>query len=214
MTGAGAANRGSAVISEGRVDQGFLPGAASFAPVALQFDAASSTLQGFGAHAVTVTDSAGAQSAYAAGAAVPFSAGASYAFGGVTLSFKGQPIDGDTFSVARNSAAVGDNRNMALMGDLQARPVLNERQRDLPERVRPAGQHGRQQGARSADQRRRQRSVLARASTEQQNVSGVNLDEEAANLLKYQQACRPPAGRCRSPAACSTPCSRSDDNQG
>ena len=31
-------------------------------------------------------------------------------------------------------------------------------------------------------------SMLARANAVQQSVSGVNLDEEAANLLKYQQA--------------------------
>ena len=33
-----------------------------------------------------------------------------------------------------------------------------------------------------------QDAVLAQATAAQQAVSGVNLDEEAANLLKYQQA--------------------------
>ena len=188
MTGAGASNKGSAVISEGSVDKSFLPGAASFAPVALKFDAASNTLQGFGAQAVTVTDSAGAQISYAAGAAVPFTAGASYAFGGVTLSFKGKPIDGDTFSVARNSAGVGDNRNMALMGDLQAKTVLNNGtatyQSAFAQLVSSVGNKAREVQVNGAASE----AMLARASTEQQNVSGVNLDEEAANLLKYQQA--------------------------
>ena len=31
-------------------------------------------------------------------------------------------------------------------------------------------------------------ALLAQVTTSQQSVSGVNLDEEAANLLKYQQA--------------------------
>jgi flagellar hook-associated protein 1 FlgK len=187
MTGAGALNRGSAVISEGSVDQSFLPGAATFAPVALKFDAATNTLQGF-SQTVTVTDSAGAVTSYAAGASVPFSAGASYASGGVTLSFKGQPIDGDTFSVARNSAGVGDNRNMVLLGDLQAKTVLNNGtatyQSAFAQLVSSVGNKAREvqiNGAASD-------MMLARASTEQQNVSGVNLDEEASNLLKYQQA--------------------------
>jgi flagellar hook-associated protein 1 FlgK len=188
MTGAAASNKGSAVISEGSVDQRFLPGAATFAPVALKFDAASNTLQGFGAYAVTVTDSAGAQTSYAAGAAIPFSAGASYAFGGVTLSFKGKPIDGDTFSVARNSAGVGDNRNMVLLGELQAKPVLGNGtatyQSAFAQLVSAVGNKAREVQINGAASE----AMLARASTEQQNVSGVNLDEEAANLLKYQQA--------------------------
>jgi flagellar hook-associated protein 1 FlgK len=33
-----------------------------------------------------------------------------------------------------------------------------------------------------------QTSMLAQVTKSQQSVSGVNLDEEAANLLKYQQA--------------------------
>lgn len=187
MTNAGALNKGSAIISEGSVDASFLPGAATFPAVALKFDAATKTLQGFG-QPVTVTDSAGAKTSYAAGANVPFTAGASYAFGGVTLSFKGQPIDGDTFSVARNSAGVGDNRNMALMGELQAKPMLNNGtstyQSAFAQLVSSVGNKAREVQINSTASE----AMLTRASTEQQNVSGVNLDEEAANLLKYQQA--------------------------
>ena len=41
----------------------------------------------------------------------------------------------------------------------------------------------------SADiSRQSQANLLAQAEARQQSVSGVNLDEEAANLLKYQQA--------------------------
>ena len=188
MTGADALNKGSAVISEGSVDQSFLPGAASFTPVALTFKAATNTLHGFG-QAVVVTDSAGMATAYAAGATdVPFSAGASYAFGGVTLSFKGRPIDGDSFGVARSSGAVGDNRNMVLMGELQARPMLANGtatyQGAFAQLVSSVGNKAHEVQVNGAASN----TMLARASTEQQNVSGVNLDEEAANLLKYQQA--------------------------
>lgn len=187
MTGAATLNKGSAVISEGSVDASFLPGAAGFPAVALKFDAASNTLKGF-SQPVTMTDSAGVTSNYAAGANVPYAAGASYAFGGVTLSFKGQPVDGDSFTVARNSAGVGDNRNMALMGDLQSKPLFNNGtatyQGAFAQLVSTVGNKARevQVNGVASD------AALARASTEQQNVSGVNLDEEAANLLKYQQA--------------------------
>jgi flagellar hook-associated protein 1 FlgK len=188
MTNAGPLNKGSAVISEGSVGTSFLPGADTFAPVALTFDAATNTLQGFG-QAVTVTGSDGVATSYAAGATnIPFSAGASYAFGGVTLSFKGQPIDGDSFSVARNTGTAGDNRNMVLMGDLQAKPVLNNGtatyQGAFAQLVGSVGNKAHEVQVNGAASE----AMLAGASTEQQNVSGVNLDEEAANLLKYQQA--------------------------
>jgi flagellar hook-associated protein 1 FlgK len=188
MTNAGALNKGSAVISEGSVDKSFLPGAATFAPVALTFKAATNTLQGFN-QAVTVTDSAGVATSYPAGATnVPFSAGASYAFGGVTLSFKGQPIDGDSFAVARNSGTVGDNRNMVLMGELQAKPILNNGtttyQGAFAQLVSSVGNKAHEVQVNGAASE----AMLAGVTTEQQNVSGVNLDEEAANLLKYQQA--------------------------
>jgi flagellar hook-associated protein 1 FlgK len=188
MTNAGPLNKGSAVISEGSVGTSFLPGADTFGPVALTFDAATNTLQGFG-QAVTVTGSDGVATSYAAGATnIPFSAGASYAFGGVTLSFKGQPIDGDSFSVARNTGTAGDNRNMVLMGDLQAKPVLNNGtatyQGAFAQLVGSVGNKAHEVQVNGAASE----AMLAGASTEQQNVSGVNLDEEAANLLKYQQA--------------------------
>ena len=188
MTNAGALNKGSAVISEGSVDKSFLPGAATFAPVALTFKATTNTLQGFN-QAVLVTDSAGVATSYPAGATnVPFSAGASYAFGGVTLSFKGQPIDGDSFAVARNSGTAGDNRNMVLMGELQSKPILNNGtttyQGAFAQLVSSVGNKAHEVQVNGAASQ----ALLAGVTTEQQNVSGVNLDEEAANLLKYQQA--------------------------
>ncbi|MBC7452452.1 MAG: flagellar hook-associated protein FlgK [Massilia sp.] len=190
MTGAGAANKGSAVISEGSVDQDFLSPGNAFAPASLSFSGATNTLSGFtNGQTVKVTSGAGVVQSYVAGTdAIPYAAGASYTFGGVTMAFKGQPVDGDQFSVARNAGGVGDNRNIALMGALQSKSTLNNGtttyQGAFAQLVGQVGNKAREVQVNSAASD----VMLAQASSVQQNLSGVNLDEEAANLLRYQQA--------------------------
>jgi flagellar hook-associated protein 1 FlgK len=182
------ANRGGASIGEAVVDSNFLP-ASSFSPATLSFVAASGTLTGFAAGQTVSMTSAGVTQSYVAGTdPIPYTAGASYSFGGVTLAFTGQPLDGDKFSVTRNLGGVSDNRNMVLIGALQGKPVLDQGsatyQSAFAQLVSAVGNKARevQLNGKASD------ALLAQASTAQQNVAGVNLDEEAANLLKYQQA--------------------------
>ena len=190
MTGALATNKGSAVISEGSVDKDFLLPANAFTPASLRFNGATNTLSGFtSGQTVKVTSGAGVVQSYVAGTdAIPYASGASYTFGGVTLALSGQPVDGDQFSVARNAGGVSDNRNMVLLGALQSKPVLangsTTYQGAFAQLVGQVGNKAREVQVNSTASD----TMLAQASTAQQNVSGVNLDEEAANLLKYQQA--------------------------
>ena len=195
MTGAAATNKGSAKPSEGSVDKDFLP-ATGFAPATLTFKAATNELQGFtSGQLVLVKVPAGVNTAatsdtYTAGTApaIPYVAGASYTFGGITMSFTGKPVDSDQFTVKRNTSGVGDNRNMLLMGELQATPQLDNGsstyQGAFAQLVSTVGNKAReaQVNGQASD------TMLAQTIASQQSVSGVNLDEEAANLLKYQQA--------------------------
>ena len=190
MIGAAIGNKGSAVVSEGSVDKDFLLPANAFAPATLKFDAATNTLAGFtDGQTVKVTNSAGVSQSYVAGTdPIPFAAGSSYTFGGITMSFKGQPIDGDQFNVARNGGGVADNRNMLALGALQSKTVLDNGsttyQGAFARLVSTVGNKARevQVNGQASD------AMLAQTTAAQQGVSGVNLDEEAANLLKYQQA--------------------------
>ncbi len=189
-TAAPVSNTGSAQISEGSVDAAYLqPGNALAAPVTLSYDSASGSLTGFPAsQAVTVTVN-GAKTVYPAGtAAIPYTDGASYNFGGVNFAFTGAPAQGDTFSVGPNTSGVGDNRNMRLLGALQTTNIVDggtaTYQSAYAELVSFIGNKTREvqvNGQAGAAQ-------LAQATAAQQNVVGVNLDEEATNLLKYQQA--------------------------
>jgi flagellar hook-associated protein 1 len=183
-------NTGTAKLSEGSVDAAYLtPGNALTAPITLTYSSTTGGLSGFPAgQAVTVT-SGGVNTVYPAGTnPIPFTAGANYSFGGVNLSFTGAPANNDTFTVGPNSNGVGDNRNARALGKLQTTNIMDggtaTYQTAYAELVSFVGNKTREvevNGKAGA-------ALLQQARASQQSVSGVNLDEEATNLLKYQQA--------------------------
>jgi flagellar hook-associated protein 1 FlgK len=189
MTNAPGTNKGTGTITDGSVGVDYLlPGNPLTVPVKLVFDSASGTLSGFpGAVKVTV---AGVTTPYPAGTPtiVPYTAGATYTFGGVSVTMSGQPADKDEFTIAHNIGASGDNRNMRLIGELQAKGILDggkaTYQSSYAKLVGTVGNKARevQVNAQATE------SLLVQSTGAQQNVAGVNLDEEAASLLKYQQA--------------------------
>ncbi|NHZ60988.1 flagellar hook-associated protein FlgK [Massilia genomosp. 1] len=183
-------NKGTVTISEGNVDASYLtPGNALTAPVNLTVGGTPAGLSGFPAgQAVTVTTN-GVPTTYPAGTpSIPFTAGANYNFGGVNLKFAGTPVAGDTFTVAPNNNGTADNRNARLLGNLQTKPILDggkaTYQSAYAELVSFVGNKTRetQVNSQAGD------TLLKQVTAAQQDVSGVNLDEEATNLLKYQQA--------------------------
>jgi flagellar hook-associated protein 1 FlgK len=126
---------------------------------------------------------------YPAGtAAIPYTDGAKVSFGGIDITLSGTPANGDTFTIGPNISGVGDNRNMHQLGELQTRNILDggsaTLQGSYAEMVSYVGNKTREvqvNGDAAA-------GMLDQATASQQSVSGVNLDEEATNLLKYQQA--------------------------
>jgi flagellar hook-associated protein 1 FlgK len=184
------ANTGNAKISAGSVDSAYLlPGNTLVAPVTLTYDLATNSLSGFPpGQEVTVTAN-GVPTVYPAGtASIPYTNGAELSFGGVHVAIAGTPGSGDTFSVGPNTSGVGDNRNMALLGALQTKNILDggkaTYQGAYAETVSFVGNTTREvqiNGLAST-------VLLEQTETAQQSMSGVNLDEEAANLLRYQQA--------------------------
>lgn len=119
---------------------------------------------------------------------VPYTSGAPITYNGWTVQISGTPAAGDTFTVGTNAGGVADNRNALLLAGLQTQNTL-------------AGGTTSYQGAYSQlvsfiGNKTREVEVTAKAQANlvvqtqqaQQSVSGVNLDEEAANLLRYQQA--------------------------
>ena len=178
-------NTGTGKISAGTVDKNYL-GAPLSGPVTLSYDGASGKLSGFPGQGVTMTVG-GVTTSYAAGDPVPFQDGASYTAGGIGFTLNGKPGNGDKFTIAPSSAT-GDTRNAGLLGDLQSKNILDGGkatfQSAYANLVSTVGNKTRevQVNASAAE------AQLTQAAGAANNVSGVNLDEEAANLLKYQQA--------------------------
>jgi flagellar hook-associated protein 1 FlgK len=154
----------------------------------LTYNATNKTFSGFPIPlSITVTAN-GTSTVYPPGTPVPYTPGATFVFGGISVAISGAPADGDTFKVAGNPTGFGDNRNALLLGKLQSANTLDggttNFQGAYSQLVSNVGSkaHEIQATSAAAD------SLLAQSVASQQSESGVNLDEEAANLLRYQQA--------------------------
>lgn len=186
VTAATAGNAGSGTISAGAVTAGFT--LATVTPsFTLAYNAGTDRLSGFPNMPVTVSNN-GVDTVHAAGAPVPFSAGARISFGGVEVTLSGAPANGDTFSIGRNASGAGDSRNAVLLGALQSKNTMDGNttsfQGAYSQLVSLVGNKTREMEVTSAAAGK----VYSHAVQAQQAESGVNLDEEAANLMRYQQA--------------------------
>jgi len=123
-----------------------------------------------------------------AGAAIPYSENMTVAANGWQVSLSGTPQTGDTFTVEANTNGVGDNRNMLDLANLQHSRILDNNASTYQEAYSAfVGRIGAQ--VQSAEVTRdAQASLLTQISDRKEQVTAVNLDEEAADLIKYQQA--------------------------
>ncbi|MDO9366411.1 MAG: flagellar basal body rod C-terminal domain-containing protein, partial [Methylotenera sp.] len=138
--------------------------------------------------AVIVT-SGGSSTTYAAGDLVPYTSGATITAAGSSFTLSGTPNDGDNFTVTPNtSGAPGDNRNGLLLAGLQSEKTLNGGKNSYSDAfgqlVNGVGNKTRELNVLSISEAQ----VLEQTTAAVQSESGVNLDEEATNLIRYQQA--------------------------
>lgn len=100
----------------------------------------------------------------------------------------GVPNGGDVFNLSYNTGAVGDNSNGLLMAAIQQKQLFSNGTENLTARYSDLLSGV---GADTNDSKLRSDSadvIYSQAIDFQSSKSGVNLDEEAANLLKFQQA--------------------------
>ena len=116
------------------------------------------------------------------------------AYGGMSFTMTGTPSAGDRFVIENNTGGVGDNRNALKLSDLQSAntmlgqtgvgPASATFQETYSQLVSDVGSKTHQAEVNfNATQGLSERHKNALLS-----VSGDNLDEEAANLIKLQQA--------------------------
>ncbi|MES2362316.1 MAG: flagellar hook-associated protein FlgK [Pseudomonadota bacterium] len=191
VTGKTATNQGSGVISAGAVDATYLSSTDPLGlagAVTLSYDSATNALSGFPAGAaITVTLADGSNVPYAAGSPVSYTAGAKMSFNGVTVAMNGAPANGDTFTIGKNTGGVSDGSNALLLGALQNKNTMGNGTVSFNgaygQLVSTVGNKARQIDI----SRTAQTSLTTQITSFQQSVSGVNQDEETANLLMFQQ---------------------------
>ena len=204
-TAAGTSNTGTATISAGSVGPGCaaavepgFPAAVDKLPLTLVFQGgASPTLRNFPPGARVSVNGAAPTTITARTDSIPYTSGANITLAGpvattppsgFTFAISGLPNNGDTFVIGRNSAATADGRNALALGQLQTQDTMSGKTASLQEAyaqlVSEIGNKTRQVQVTGETQR----ILLEQAQSSRDSLSGVNLDEEAANLIRYQQA--------------------------
>jgi flagellar hook-associated protein 1 FlgK len=126
----------------------------------------------------------------ASGAAIKNADGTQKSFSFQTT-LAGTAASGDNFSVAFNSAGKSDNRNATVLLSLQTKATvginsgnagvsLSSSYASLVENVGAKASQAKVDTSATT-------AVLTQAKANRDSVSGVNLDDEAANLVKFQQ---------------------------
>jgi len=117
-----------------------------------------------------------------------YAPGMQVSYNGWTTTLNGAPAAGDSFTIGPNTGGVGDGNNANALANLQSTKTLSGGTASLGDAYAQMISDIGSQTQAATTGATAQQAVLANASTAQQAVSGVNLDEEAANLIKYQQA--------------------------
>lgn len=185
-TSAPIGNKGTGLISAGSVSASYFTAPPAL-PISLSFNSTAGTLNGFPAGATVSMTLNGTTTTHTGGSA-PFKVGASYSFSGVNVTMSGAPANGDTFAIGANTAGTADTRNIQALGALQTKNIFNggsaTYQSAFAQTVSAVGNKTREVQVNANAGAALLKQVQGAAS----DVSGVNLDEEATNLLKYQQA--------------------------
>jgi flagellar hook-associated protein 1 FlgK len=164
-TSAALGNIGNGTISAGQVVNVAAPGLLGTSTI--QFiNATTYSINGVGAFAYTP--------------------GANIDINGTRVQINGTPAAGDQFVIQSNVGGVGDNRNALRLVDALGSPVFNGNvslQGAAASFVTSIGART----AETANQRDAQDLVLEQTRERLDSVRGVNLDEEAADMLRFQQ---------------------------
>jgi len=186
-TAAASGNVGTAKISAGEV-----VGAPYQIPsLNLEYVAGTNSLRGF-APGTTVNVGGTNYAIAAATDEIPYTGSAVITINNFAFSISGSPAGGDRFVLEANTGGTADARNVTKIGALQTAQTMNgdgtkgvstfqvsyaQLVSDTGTKTKTALVNG-----------QAQTTLLEQAITARDTVSGVNLDEEAVNLIKYQQS--------------------------
>lgn len=119
---------------------------------------------------------------------LPYTSGGDIGFAGWTVQVSGTPAAGDRFSVGPTGPASGDNRNALALGSIPGTGFFNGGQQSIYNLGADIVATSGSMASRASNELTVQRALLQQAQLDVESLSGVNLEEEAANLLRYQEA--------------------------
>jgi len=115
-----------------------------------------------------------------------YTAGDDIAYQGIRVEFDDTPKQGDSFTIEANADGVGNNENMLRLITLSKEPMIAGQTFSAAYRDLVAGTGSR---AHLAELSRDAMEVVRdQAQASREAAVGVNLDEEAADLIRFQQA--------------------------
>ena len=115
-------------------------------------------------------------------------AGAPFNAYGYDVTLNGDPQPGDSFDIGYNTNGAGNNENVVALSELQFTSTLDGGNSNYQQAF---GRIISSVGVKTQSaqiKRDASESLLFQAKERKLSTSGVNLDEEAANLIKFQQA--------------------------
>jgi flagellar hook-associated protein 1 FlgK len=119
---------------------------------------------------------------------VAYTSGGNIDVNGWEVQISGAPAAGDTFTVGSNAGGTGDNRNALAAANQQNQGVLQNGTTSITGAVSALITGLGSQAQQINTAQTAQAAVNAQAVTGVQSTSGVNMDEEAAALLQWQQS--------------------------
>ncbi|MBB5467736.1 flagellar hook-associated protein 1 FlgK [Paraburkholderia sp. CI2] len=105
----------------------------------------------------------------------------------VTVTISGTPANGDSFTIGPNTGATNDGRNAQLLSNLTSAQALDGGTSTLTGAYASYVNNIGNQTTQIQTSATAQSTLVTQITSAQQSVSGVNINEEAANLLQYQQ---------------------------
>ena len=130
-----------------------------------------------------VTDGSG--NVLASGSYAP---GQSISANGWSVTPSGTPAASDSFSIGANTNGLNDTSNALALAGLADKGVLAGDTQSVIDAYGTLTTNIGTVGSQAGSNLTTQTSLFNQAMSAQQSVSGVNLDEEASNMVKYQQA--------------------------
>ena len=167
QTAAGSANTGSASIGSALIVDAANPSLLSTSTI--QFTSATSyTINGAGSYS--------------------YGSGGNISVNGAQVQITGTPAAGDSFTLSANSASSSDNSNAQLMSNIASQTLLNGGLDTISSANAALVSSVGAQSQQAQSQLSAETSIRAQDQTQRDSVSGVNLDEEAASMMQFQQA--------------------------